>query len=210
MCRYGQLVLCLAAVFGIAAGNQSLAQSSLASDNTTVPGQGYDCTDVEIDYTDDPKLTREEKLALMDEALFRALSKYDACQEAKATGASSAGSAGSGTGLSGSAGGSLASSDMKGEGQSASSNSLKSGDQKPSSDSAVESSNSTVTSKESQGSTQQATFDNGKLPEDIPSVDNDSVLEALIRQAAINETDPEIKAKLWNEYRRYKGLPIVN
>lgn len=50
---------------------------------------------------------------------------------------------------------------------------------------------------------------NGKLPEDIPPADNDSVLEAQIRQAAINETDPELKKKLWNEYRRYKGLPQV-
>jgi len=50
---------------------------------------------------------------------------------------------------------------------------------------------------------------NGKLPEDIPTADNDSVLEAQIREAAINETDPELKKKLWNEYRRYKGLPQV-
>lgn len=50
---------------------------------------------------------------------------------------------------------------------------------------------------------------NGKLPEDIPPADNDSVLEAQIREAAINETDPELKKKLWNEYRRYKGLPQV-
>jgi hypothetical protein len=51
---------------------------------------------------------------------------------------------------------------------------------------------------------------NGKLPEDIPPADNDSVLEAQIRQAAIDEPDPELKKKLWNEYRRYKGLPQVN
>lgn len=51
---------------------------------------------------------------------------------------------------------------------------------------------------------------NGKLPGDIPPADNDSVLEAQIRQAAINETDPELKKKLWNEYRRYKGLPQVD
>lgn len=51
---------------------------------------------------------------------------------------------------------------------------------------------------------------NGKQPDDIPSADNDSVLEAQIRQAAMNEPDPEIQAKLWNEYRRYKGLPTTN
>ena len=51
--------------------------------------------------------------------------------------------------------------------------------------------------------------DNGKVPDDIPAADNDSVLEAQIRKAATTETDPEIRAKLWNEYRAYKGLPQV-
>ena len=50
---------------------------------------------------------------------------------------------------------------------------------------------------------------NSKLPEDIPSSDNDSILEAQIRQAAINEPDTELKKKLWNEYRKYKGLPPI-
>ncbi len=50
---------------------------------------------------------------------------------------------------------------------------------------------------------------NGGTPKDIPPVDNDSVLEEQIRQAAIHETDPTIKQKLWNEYRKYKGLPLV-
>ncbi|MDE0780689.1 MAG: hypothetical protein OSB67_08040, partial [Alphaproteobacteria bacterium] len=50
---------------------------------------------------------------------------------------------------------------------------------------------------------------NGKLPDDILPSDNDSILEAQIRQAAINETDPELQKKLWNEYRKYKGLPPV-
>ena len=57
--------------------------------------------------------------------------------------------------------------------------------------------------------TRTRVLNNGKLPEDIPPSDNDSVLEAQIRQAAIDEPDPELKKKLWNEYRRYKGLPQV-
>ena len=48
---------------------------------------------------------------------------------------------------------------------------------------------------------------NGNVPEDIPSADNDSVLEAQIREAAMNEKDPEVRDRLWNEYRRYKKLP---
>ena len=35
--------------------------------------------------------------------------------------------------------------------------------------------------------------DNGKLPEDIPPADNDSVVEAQLRQAAIAEKDPQKK-----------------
>jgi hypothetical protein len=53
------------------------------------------------------------------------------------------------------------------------------------------------------------TQNNGKVPEGIPPADNDSALEAQIRQAAIEETDPELKKRLWDEYRRYKGLPVT-
>lgn len=48
---------------------------------------------------------------------------------------------------------------------------------------------------------------NGALPSDIPPPDNDSALEAQIRRAAMQETDPRLQAELWNEYRRYKELP---
>jgi len=48
---------------------------------------------------------------------------------------------------------------------------------------------------------------NGKIPDDIPDADNDSVFEAQIRAAAMAETDPDTQKNLWNEYRRYKGLP---
>ncbi|NOR24473.1 MAG: hypothetical protein GQ542_08790 [Desulforhopalus sp.] len=47
---------------------------------------------------------------------------------------------------------------------------------------------------------------NGKLPEDIPSAQNDDALAAQIRYAAENETDPVKSKQLWNEYRKYKGL----
>ena len=48
---------------------------------------------------------------------------------------------------------------------------------------------------------------NTRIPEDIPQDDNDSILEEQIRLAAMNEKDPEKKKRLWNEYRKYKGLP---
>lgn len=52
-----------------------------------------------------------------------------------------------------------------------------------------------------------ATTGSGKPPEDIPDVDNDDAIARQIRLAAMAETDPVLKARLWNEYRRYKGLP---
>ena len=51
------------------------------------------------------------------------------------------------------------------------------------------------------------TLDNGKLPEDIPPANNDDIIAGQIRAAALAEPDPQRQAKLWNEYRRYKGLP---
>ena len=42
-------------------------------------------------------------------------------------------------------------------------------------------------------------------PEDIPSGNDDDVVARQIREAALNETDPELREKLWEEYRRYKN-----
>lgn len=48
----------------------------------------------------------------------------------------------------------------------------------------------------------------GTIPTDIPDVDNDDVVAQQIRLAAETEKDDIKKAKLWNEYRKYKGLPV--
>ena len=49
---------------------------------------------------------------------------------------------------------------------------------------------------------------NGKIPEDIPFDDNDDVLAQQIKNAALKESDPEKQKKIWNEYRKYKNLPL--
>lgn len=46
----------------------------------------------------------------------------------------------------------------------------------------------------------------GPPPEDIPSGEDDDIVARQIREAALNEPDPELREKLWDEYRRYKGL----
>jgi hypothetical protein len=196
----------VAAVLSDEVNNVPLAGNISSSD---------DCTEININYKLDGNLTREEAISRMDEAFYESLSKFDACQTSQ-SGASGSASASSGDpggsgGLDGSEGsggessngaGSVASPDLSGTSTSI----------------ADDSSTTATTSKDGDISTtlsakgkeriiqRGAQAGSGKLPEDIPSADNDSVLEAQIRQAAMNETDPETKKKLWNEYRKYKGL----
>jgi len=42
------------------------------------------------------------------------------------------------------------------------------------------------------------------VPPDIPDGDDDDVVARQLREAAEKETSPELKAKLWEEYRKYK------
>ena len=44
------------------------------------------------------------------------------------------------------------------------------------------------------------------VPEDIPNGNNDDVVARQLREAAIGEADPELREKLWDEYRAYTGL----
>jgi len=41
-------------------------------------------------------------------------------------------------------------------------------------------------------------------PDDMPDGSDDDVIARQLREAAEKETDPELKKKLWEEYRRYK------
>ena len=45
----------------------------------------------------------------------------------------------------------------------------------------------------------------GEIPDDIPDAKDDDIIARQLREAAMQETDPELKEKLWDEYRRYKG-----
>jgi len=44
------------------------------------------------------------------------------------------------------------------------------------------------------------------VPDDIPSANNDDVVARQLREAAMSEPDPELREKLWDEYRAYTGL----
>jgi len=47
-----------------------------------------------------------------------------------------------------------------------------------------------------------------EVPEDIPMGNDDDVVARQLREAAMREPDPAVRAKLWNEYRKYKGLEV--
>lgn len=263
--RFGLYIL----IFVTLATSHAFAQTS-----SILPAQSAanDCDEVNINFIDDPSLTPEERMALMDAALNRSLSKFDACQtDPTAKSASSSDAAAESAGATGSAG-SPPSSSSDGQGNSESSQNASSGASNEDNEEAAASNGgmsgtstsndpttnpgssqgtgttSSVASSDMSGSEkpvgeneQMATgvsgwtspksaegssgdnqsnqtaaktngkvLLNGKLPDDIPSADNDSVLEAQIRKAATNEKDPEIQKKLWNEYRKYKGLPQVD
>ena len=180
-------------------------------------------------------LTRAERIARMDRAFYDSLARFDECQSA-ATGTGAATGDGAATdaagrngGVAGADGGAdSADGNSAGTGDGASVESVAAegiqGAEAPEApetaadDTSIES----VAAGGIQG-TEEAPEDgertaadtdrppaagSGQAPDDIPAPDNDSVLEAQIRRAAMEETDPRIRAELWNEYRKYKGLPL--
>ncbi len=55
----------------------------------------------------------------------------------------------------------------------------------------------------SQGSSSSG--NQSSAPDDIPDGSDDDIIARQLREAAEKETDPELKKKLWDEYKRYKN-----
>ena len=57
--------------------------------------------------------------------------------------------------------------------------------------------------------TDDGEFELRRLPvirgKDIPDAKDDDIIARQLREAAMQETDPILKEKIWDEYRRYKG-----
>ena len=47
---------------------------------------------------------------------------------------------------------------------------------------------------------------NQNIPDDIPDGSDDDVVARQLREAAMKEEDPELRERLWDEYRKYKGI----
>ena len=45
-----------------------------------------------------------------------------------------------------------------------------------------------------------------QAPADIPDGSDDDVVARQLREAAMREPDPDLREKLWDEYRKYKGI----
>ena len=203
-------------LFGVAFSFGTLVSLAYGAEAQSIPKDGsgaalpgsVDCTEVKIKYVDDPSLTRAEKIVLMDRALLRSLGKFDDCKLSH-TNSSSAGDNSNSDGLGqNNGGGSFASTDMFGTEESTS-EAQSDNDEGDVKNTASSGATGAVNDKYIPQLNVPQSSDNVKTPEDILYADNDSVLQAQIRQAAINEKDPKVRAKLWNEYRKYKGKPLV-
>jgi hypothetical protein len=45
-----------------------------------------------------------------------------------------------------------------------------------------------------------------RTPEDIPITADDDIIARQLREAALAEDDPELRERLWEEYRKYRGM----
>jgi len=221
-------ILAIGLVLGLPTGVQAqgVAQQAVGTTRGAI-SDADDCTKIEIkiDETGEP-LTAAERAALMDKAFYESLSRFDRCQAARSSsGGANSGKSAAGLGLGDSGGAgtgavkSVASDSMQGTMteekmeadaiQSVASQSVKGTLPNDEADLKTQPQQEWEKKPTSFESENASLLSTGKLPDDIPPVDNDSVLEKQIRTAAMAEKDPVIKAKLWNEYRKYKGLPLV-
>jgi hypothetical protein len=205
---------------------------SAAAQSAPTGTAAEDCKEYGVDYRKNEELTQKEILERMDQALYKSLNKYDEClQQSNAAAAASGGGGGGasgggdgsgseGSGGSGGGSGSAASAAASGiagteKSESTSTNSASggSGTSGQMAGDAAQGNQQGQQGDQSQGANSQGQSPvisgSGKTPEDIPPADNDTVLQQKVREAAMNEPDPEKRARLWNEYRKLKGMSQI-
>ncbi len=192
----------------LAAASAAVAQGAGAKTEAS-----RDCWSSTLRGQDDELLTREEKIALLDKALLDAVNDFDPCQTKPS---SASGVSAGGGGLTGKQNPAGAQESASGGASTSGVDSLPVGDIQG--DAPVTTPvngiknrggarNESVFAK-APGTNAPQTSSNGKVPEDIPALNNDDIIAQQLRQAAMEEKDPQQREKLWNEYRRYKNLPV--
>lgn len=192
--------------------------------------QRADCTEVRIEYSDQTGLNREQRLRQMDSAFFDSLNRAESCRPAenqadgarramggggKSGGGDTGGDGGGETKEVAGAGDGPESKENMGAGQSVASKALSGPEaarEKQSQNGPlagdIEGIEAPPTGQMTEGrKSGRDMMANGRTPADIPSAENDDALAAQIRYAAENEADSVKSRQLWNEYRKYKGLP---
>ena len=168
----------------------TLAPASLLAQDS--PAAAGDCTEIDLAFsTANGPLTDEEISALHDARHLASLNQFERCISGVAGGGQGGGQgAGAGAGQ-----GSIAASGLSGTQTAATAVA----EPPPADAEQTPPTQQTQEPIEAQGP--------GRAPIDIPPADNDGALAAQIRRAAETETDPVRRDRLWNEYRKIKGLP---
>lgn len=63
---------------------------------------------------------------------------------------------------------------------------------------------SEATEEEASSESETAEVSNGRIPPDVGDGSDDDIVARQLREAAMKEEDPELREKLWDEYRAYK------
>ena len=167
-------------------------------------GSTIDCSEVAINYIDRPDMTHSERLEEMDKAFFESVNRFELCHLSNQ---SSSSSESANIGSESSTGGT----ESRESGVESVASPLMTGTE---TETTLPPSGSTEDSGTPEDAADEAVAiygnsgANGASPEDIPVANNDDAVAAQIRLAAELEKDPIKKEKLWNEYRKYKGLPV--
>ncbi len=189
---------------GLCRGSAALAEAE-----DTSASSYDDCTRIELDLEAAAgALTDEEKIALMDREFYESLARFDRCQASFSSddggGSDGGGSDGGGSDGGGSDGG------QGGGVQSVPSASVSGTDPEKASEEEPKEGREPGTPAVQPATAEHSSTprDNGKTPDDIPPANNDDIIARGLREVAENEKNPEEREKLWNEYRKYKNLPV--
>jgi hypothetical protein len=156
--------------------------------------------------------TDDEQAAALEGQLDRALEEFDGVlldeqerleQQAAGSGGSGAGSGGSGgtgSGQSGGVGGGSAGGSQGGEGQGSAGNDA-AGSRDGRDAGGMVGGGSGGGGADGSGADERA-------PADVGDGSDDDIVARQLREAAMSEEDPELRERLWDEYRKYKGLPV--
>ena len=186
-------------------GTAFLFSSALYADEAD---DDRDCPLVVPEFDHTVLLTREERIQMMEQALDDALSRVQNCRQASADKQNDAANNTAGSAAAGISGGSTGTAAGHEESKPApavASDTI-AGQQDKAENIQPARPASALSGTEISGQ-RAGSMPVGTPPKDIPPADNDNIIARQIREAASAESDPEKQQKLWNEYRRYKGLP---